>query len=388
MQYTSHTKEAVMKPSFKKVVLGAFLGVAFGWVGVSAGEAPPKSGVSPEQAKRSELMKSKGVDASLTILPVRLAGKPFDRVTELVGLLLEQQGLMNIELGKTAFDPGKGTTPEQMAISLGGFIRENPIATDYALFAEFNGSRQEGLNELRAVVVDKVGEVVWAYSLTPQDEAFKALESREPMTFTLLLIEQLGPNLSLSEETAKAAKPGKMAQLMDERSGLPPENERAPLTEREKIMRNLGKKGTLAVFPVRIGGDAVDVEGANDLAKKIKDAGLCNASAAKQSVVLKASQADPNEMKTLWDLAREFRDYSKKNPLDADYVLYADYVFHPENWEQGFVHFVVCDREGEWVIVDMQNSHKPDYQSVKPTTREACDRLLFKRLEDILRKGK
>lgn len=377
-----------MKPSFKKVVLGAFLGVVVGWAGVSAGEAPPKSAVSPDQTKRLELMQSKGADASLTILPVRLAGKPFDRLTELVGVLLEQQGLKNIELGKTAFDPGTGTTPEQMATSLGGFIRENPIATDYALFAEFNGSRQEGLNELSAAVVDKAGAVVWAYRLTPEDEAFKALEPREPMTFTLLLIEQLGPKLSLSEETAKAAKPGKMAQLMDERSGLPPQSERAFLPEREKIMRDLGNKATLSVFPVRVGGDAVDAEGANDLAKKIKDAGLCNASAANRSVVLKASQADPNEMKTLWDLAREFRDYAKRNPADADYALYADYVFNPENWEQGFVHFVVCDREGEWVIVDMQNSHKPDYQSVKPTSREGCDRLLFTRLEGLLRQEK
>ena len=108
-------------------------------------------------------------------------------------------------------------------------------------------------------------------------------------------------------------------------------------------------------------------------------------SLAKQSVLLKASLADPNELKALWDLAREFRDYVKKNPIDADYVLYADYVFNPQNWEQGLVHFVVCDRKGEWVIVDMQNSHHPDYQSIKPTSREDCDKLLIKRLEGYLR---
>jgi hypothetical protein len=84
-------------------------------------------------------------------------------------------------------------------------------------------------------------------------------------------------------------------------------------------------------------------------------------------------------------LAREFRDYAKKNPTDADYVLYADYVFNPQNWEQGFVHFVVCDRKGDWVIVDFQNSHQADYQSVKPTSRERCDQLLVQRLESYLR---
>ncbi len=54
-------------------------------------------------------------------------------------------------------------------------------------------------------------------------------------------------------------------------------------------------------------------------------------------------------------MAREFRDYVHKNPPETDYVLYADYVFNPQTWEQGFVHFIVCDRKGEWVIVDMQN---------------------------------
>jgi hypothetical protein len=49
------------------------------------------------------------------------------------------------------------------------------------------------------------------------------------------------------------------------------------------------------------------------------------------------------------------------------------------------VHFVVCNRKGEWVIVDLQNSLQPDYQSIKPTTREACDKLLLKRLESYLR---
>jgi hypothetical protein len=46
---------------------------------------------------------------------------------------------------------------------------------------------------------------------------------------------------------------------------------------------------------------------------------------------------------------------------------------------------IVCDRQGEWVIVDMQNSHHGDYQSLKPTSREDCDKILLKRLEGYLR---
>ena len=82
-----------------------------------------KAGVSPEQQKRSDLMKSEGPNASLTILPVRVGGTPFDRVTEAVGWLLEQKGLKNVELGKTAFDPGNQTDMAQMTGSLGEFVK-------------------------------------------------------------------------------------------------------------------------------------------------------------------------------------------------------------------------------------------------------------------------
>src|SRR5208283_5456856 len=201
--------------------------------------------------------------------------------------------------------------------------------------------------------------VVWTYRLTADDPAIKRMGSPEPMSLSVLLVERLSPQLGLNEETARAAKPGKLAAIMDERSGLPPENERAALPERQKAMKQALPGTTLLVYPARVGGNAVDKDSAADLAKLINDAGLCKAAAAKQSVLLKASLADPNEMKALWNLAREFRDFVRTNPPAADYALYADYVFNSQNAEQGFVHFVVCDRKGEWVIVDMQNSHQP-----------------------------
>jgi hypothetical protein len=346
--------------------------------------AEPQAGIAPEQQQRLELMKSKGPDASLTILPVRLGGKPWDRVTEVVGVLLEQQGLRNIELGKTPFMPADPNM-ESLAAAVGEFVKTNSITTAYALYAEYNGDRQTGLNELRAVVVDQTGAVVWTDRQTPQDEAFKKNEAREPMTMSVLLVERLSPQLGLNEATAKAAKPGKLAAIMDERSGLPPENERAALPERQQAMKRALSGATLLVYPARIGGDAADKASAADLAKMINDAGLCQAVAAKQSVLLKASQADPNEMKALWNLAREFRDFVRTNPPAADYALYGDYVFNPKNSEQGFVHFVVCDRKGEWVIVDLQNSHHPDYQSVGIISSDRCDQLLVKRLAGYLK---
>jgi hypothetical protein len=353
-------------------------------VGRFPAAAEPQAGIAPDQQKRLELMKSKGPDASLTILPVRLAGKPWDRVTEVVGLLLEQQGLRNIELGETAFEPAE-TNLESLAAAVGAFVKTNPITTAYALYAEYNGDHKTGLNELRAVVVDQSGAVVWTDRQTPQDEAFKKMGERDPMTMSVLLVERLGPQLGLNEATAKAAKPGKLAAIMDQRSGLPPANERAALPERQKAMKRALPGATLLVYPARIGGNEVSVPSATNIVRLLNQAGLCKAVQAEQTVLLKTSLADPNELKELWNLAREFRNFVQANPPLADYALYADYGFNPQNAEQGFVHFVVCDRKGEWVIVDMQNSHHPDYQSIGIISRDRCDQLLVKRLAGCLK---
>jgi hypothetical protein len=217
-------------------------------IGGFAVAAEPQAGNAPEQAQRLALMKSKGPDNSLTILPVRLAGKPWDRVTEVVGVLLEKQGLRNIELGKTPFTPTE-TNLDNLAAAVGAFVKTNPITTGYALYAEYNGTRQTGLTELRAVVVDQTGAIVWTDRLTMQDEAMKNIGDRDPMTFSVLLVEQLGPQLGLNDETAKAAKPGKLAALLDQRSGLPPEDERAALPQRQQAMKQALPGATLLVYP-------------------------------------------------------------------------------------------------------------------------------------------
>ena len=371
--------------SFRAVAMPMFMALLAVCVARFPVAAEPQADMAPGQQKRLETMKSKGPDASLTILPVRLAGKPFDRVTEVVGLLLERQGLKNIELGKAPQGSANLADMDSLSAAVGEFVKANPITTGYALYAEYNGDQKNGLNELRAVVVDKTGAVVWTDRLTPQDEAFKKLGQPDPMELSVLLVEQLSPQLGLNEETAKAAKPGKMAALMDKRSGLPPQAERDALPERKKAMKQALPGATLLVYPARVGGNQASVPSATNVVWLVNQSGLCKAVQAEQTIVLKASQADPNELKALWGLAGEFRDFIRAHPPETDYALYADYVFNPQNAEQGFVHFIVCDRKGEWVIVDMQNSHQPDYQSIGIISRERCDQLLIKRLEGYLK---
>ncbi len=369
---------------FASIVFCVLLGTIFHSLPAGAQGAQEAHGFLQAQHERLLLMKSRGPDLSLTIFPVVVVGTPYERVSEIVGLLLEREGLTNLELGKTAFDPGAATQMGSLAGSVGKFVKKNPIATGYALYAEFTSSRQTGIDGIRAIVVDSAGALVWTDSLGPGDQAVRNVSDRDPMGFSVLLVERVSPQLGLNEETAKAAKPGKFARLLEERSGLPPENERAALPQRGKELRDLRKNITLMIFPARV-ADATDPATATEIVKMITDAGLCKAKPAPQAVLLKASQGDPNELKILWDLAREFREYVRTNPPTADYALYADYGINPESRQVGFVHFVVCDKKGEWVIVEMQNSLQPDFQSARPTSSTACSALLVKRLGTYLK---
>jgi len=349
-----------------------------------AAESPSPLLPEKDSAKKLAQMTARGPDASLTVLPVLLMGQPFDRVTEFVALLLEQQGLKTIELGPIPFLPGDGTRPEKLAEALASFVRQHPPGTEYVLFAAYNGDRQSGLNELQAVVADQNGAILWAESQTPADEAYRKANARDPMTMTMLLIDGLGPQLGLNADTAKAAKPGKYARLMDKRSGLPPQAERDALPARETTLLATRKDATILVIPTAV-PDHQESAAAGRITQLIGAARLFKtASTPASAVALPMPRPDPNEMKMLWDLARELKEQVKNNPPTADYVLAVDYRFNPDRWEQGFVHFVICDRRGDWVMVDLQNSEHEDYQSIKPASKEACEKLLLKRLNSRL----
>jgi len=79
--------------------------------------------------------------------------------------------------------------------------------------------------------VDNTGALVWSDRQTPQDAAFKRLQAGNAMTMSMLLCERLSPLFGLNEQTKRAAKPGKMTAIMNERGGQPPENETAPLLD-------------------------------------------------------------------------------------------------------------------------------------------------------------
>jgi hypothetical protein len=347
-------------------------------VAADAPSASPPLSISPEQQQRLDAMRIKGPEASVCVLPIMIAGRPFDRATDVLGVLLEQQGLQHIELGRTPFTAGVKAEMRVLSGSLAAFLRTNPIAADYALYAELNGAT---LDEVRAVVMDKAGEMVWADHQTTKDRAFQALgPHRDPMTLIGFLVERLRPPFGLNEGTAR-----KRSHTLED--GLKANSPYAPTRETEgamsarlKTMKESGAKASLKVLGVRMHG-RVSIASASDLAKRITEAKLFHtATAAHPPVLLEASLADGDQQKYLWAIAREFQAYLKQNPPDADYVLYADYMFNRQRWQEGGLQFVVCDRRGEWVMAELANSDHRDYQRAKPISAEGCDRLLVERL--------
>src|ERR1035441_2908024 len=69
----------------------------------------PQLPIPPEQQARLDVLKARGPKASLSILPMLIAGKPFDKATQFLGVLLEQRGLQHITIGKTPFAAGVKT---------------------------------------------------------------------------------------------------------------------------------------------------------------------------------------------------------------------------------------------------------------------------------------
>ena len=357
--------------------------------------APPGKETAPQQKERQKAMRAKGAEASVTIFPVILwptnepkrAGDICKDIAKVVGFMLEQAGMGNLEPADTAFLLPAEVDFDQAGQHFGAFVRDNPITTDYALYGEFLGRKgPDGptFEEVRAVIVDKAGDCVWVDRQTPEDRDFKRLKPDCPMTCCVLLTERVRTQLGIPESARDDSGKGKFARMVADSSPGPGEAEWAAMEQRQAVMKEAGKRAKVAVLPVRLFNDKVSMEDATYLTRLLNEANLCEAQALDAPLYVEI-QRSRDEQKLLWDLARAFKDHVKQNPPEADYALLADYMMGAPGKRAGAVHFVICDRHGEWVIVDFQNSHHDDFKSIDPRTIEDCGRLVAKRLEGYLR---
>jgi hypothetical protein len=141
------------------------------------------------------------------------------------------------------------------------------------------------------------------------------------------------------------------------------------------------------VYPIHL-WEGFDESGAVQLAKMLSEQGICQAEPSNADIKLKI-KGNSNEQKVLWDTAREFRDFIRKNPPATQYAMLADYGLGSTSdgkQEASHVHLILCDKSGDWVLVDFQNSHHPDFQRITPKSIEDCNRLAVERLKSYLTK--
>lgn len=340
--------------------------------------------VQPEQQKRFETMRLKGTGASLTVFPVIMLDREFNDVADVLALLLEKAGMSDLERADAVFRIPRETAFDQAAELFGEFVRKNSVKTDYALYAEFVGTPETGPKEIRGIIVNKAGQSVWFDRQTPADREFKRANPRDPMTCCHFLAERVRTQLGIPDSARDESGEGKLARKLAEDSPGPDKAEWAALERRQAAMKKAGKRVKIAVFPVRLSNDEVGNKDAAHLATLLSEKKLCDAKAVNSSLRVKI-RPWRNEQKPLWELARAFQNHVKQNPPEADYALLADYIMGPSAGRVWAVHFVICDRDGEWVIVDFQNNHHGDFQSIDPKSHDDCGRLVAKRLEGYLR---
>lgn len=296
---------------------------------------------------------------------------------EMLGLLLEEKGYDKYQIADVTFElPDGNPTRQERTAAFTKFVSEQDLKTDYALNTEITIFADKSGLYVYSIIVDANGNLAWA------DDR----EYRGKLEFDCLEVarERLTPVMDLDKLSKKELTGDKKQILWQQRAKQPASgSERKAMNERLKAMKQAGPSARVLVYPARVGGDHADPNCAAHLCELLNEAKLCRASVAKTAPVMEGS-GWPNEMHVLWLFARSVREHLRQHPADSDYVLFADYWFAPNNrvWA---VHFVVCDRAGEWVIVDLQNSHQEAFQRINPQNLDDCDRLVLDRFKAELR---
>jgi hypothetical protein len=312
--------------------------------------------------------------------PHKLPDEMAKRVGVVVATFLERAGLEDLAVAETTFNPPETDDVTKIAEAFGNQVAAKPIETDCAVFAQFVGTRKTGVEAIRTIVVDKSGRVVFAESAGKAQLEKAPLPPKDPMTCCLFVSRRLQELWKLKDPLRPDAPSGKMARFWQEDAGIPDEDELDAIEKRSETLKRNIKTATCTVYPIRVGGES-DKQCAADLVAMLNERGLGKAETSQTDPALKIA-GHSNEQKVLWDTARAFREFVKKNPPASDYAVYADYGLYGSKVR--YVHVIVCDRGGDWVLIDLQNSHHPDFQQIDPKTAADASRLLLTRLKGWL----
>jgi len=368
---------------FTKLVIGCWaLGMVFLWWGVAWGEEPKTASAVPEEH-------ATGSVAVLPIIitpPIESSDGFRETFTTLVGAILERAGAKNVKIVETPFSPPETDDVNLVAEALGAWVRRGQVDADHIVLGQVFGTPKKGVKAIRTVVVDRRGKTVLATHDTPETFAqTSALVPKNPMTCAVFLGKKLQKLWGLADPLrAGAPRRTPLQKRLMRESGLPPREEREAIKRRLEAMKKSTEKSRMTLYPIRTLSET-NRQAADRLAALVTQESICKTVVAESDPRLEF-HGSHNEQKVLWETARAFQAYLKKHPPETEYALFVDYGIarHGKETKVGFVHFIVCDRPGDWVIVDFQNSHHPDFQRIDPKTIDDCNRLVLRRLKRIL----
>ncbi|NLS91102.1 MAG: hypothetical protein GXX96_02840 [Planctomycetaceae bacterium] len=371
-----------------------------GWVGIVlvvavAGSLAAWAAGTPEEKVVEKAVAVKLAEKSVTVFPVVITpdkgfGPDFrKRIGEVVGMLLERADMEKVQLAEAEFLPKEGEKVEQVAGAFGRFVAGRKIETPYALFAEIHGTPKTGPQAIRTIVVNTAGNVVLAEEI--QKDAFAEsgpMVPKDPMSCCVFIANRLREPWGLADPLRKDAPKGEVQENWRKRSGIPTDEEIAAIKERAVKLQEGLAKSSLQICPV-YAFRKPDQDSTVKLAAMLADAGFASVQAAENGPDLNV-QGSPNEQEVLWRTARKALAYFQEHAPSGEYVLVADFGIGrtEERVKVGAVHWMILDRQGDWVMVDYQNSHHEDFQRIDPDSVEDCLELVKVRLKKRLAEAK
>jgi len=341
-------------------------------------QSPTPAGVEVDAAA-AEALRAAGRDASLAVLPTEVVGRAMPQVGEVVALLLERGGMTHLELPESTFTAPSEAGPAAAGVAFGAFVREHPVASDFALFTDFGGSSATGFESVTALIVDRQGRVAWCDRAAKGDAAFDRARIREPMDACVFVVERLRPALNLGDPRSGSAPAGPIAERMRRAGGVPDSKELDAIAGRTKAFCAKRATATIAICPTRVNG-AFSEESAATIARELA-AAHWTVPAPTADGPRAPRPSTMNQQQVAWSLARELSAWTRTHAPDAEYALMADYLIG----EKGVlgVQFAICDRKGEIVMVDVQNDHQKAFKSIAPRDAAQCDRLVAQQVKAL-----
>lgn len=358
--------------------LPTLLLLALGVASCAAQDPAPGSGPAPNPLLRA--LQQGGLRTPLTLWPVRVLGRADAQVADVLGLVLEQQGLADLDATAGSFDAAD-TPWEQVPARFAAHVQAQArpgMAKRYALYAEFLGDPKKGPTEVRFVVVDPDGAVVLVDRQTPADAAFRRTAGRDPdpLGCSRLVADRL---LALASWQAApgSVTNGAFAARWEQKAGGPSRREREAMAQRRTVLQQDLAKTRFVVLPTVWDGKPSDPKPLVGMLQQQLGALAVQAGAAQLHVA-----ATSNQQRRLWDLAKALQKEQREHPVDADYVVVVDAAV---SGKSGFVDVVVVDRQGEFVLADFTNDQHRAFQARAPKTVADAELVAVDRLCELLR---